>query len=37
VLGHAGDVVLEGGKVLARLGGVVAEELGRTLRFWLSS
>merc|ERR1712137_1087573 len=29
VLRHAGDVVLKGGEVLARLGGVVAEELGK--------
>ncbi|CAG9994060.1 unnamed protein product [Clonostachys byssicola] len=31
VLGHASDVVLEGGELIARLGGVEAEELGQDL------
>ena len=31
VLRHAGNVVLEGGEVLARLGGVVTEELGQNV------
>jgi hypothetical protein len=31
VLGHSGDVVLEGGKLVGRLGGVVSQELGKSL------